>query len=90
MYRCAFALRPFMHGSKAATWWSSRAGRLSFEITEVAGKPMSGLMKDVVSVGRRSTAAVDFVANNPGLTLFHCHMQLHMDFGFMQLLEYTA
>jgi len=79
-----------MHGSKAATWWSSRAGRLSFEITEVAGKPMSGLMKDVVSVGRRSTAAVDFVANNPGLTLFHCHMQLHMDFGFMQLLEYTA
>lgn len=61
-----------------------------FEITEVAGVPMSGLMKDVISVGRRSTAAIDFVANNPGLTLFHCHMQLHMDFGFMQLLEYTA
>lgn len=64
--------------------------RHKFEITEVAGKPMSGLMKDVVSVGRRSTAAVDFVADNPGLTLFHCHMQLHMDFGFMQLLEYSA
>ena len=30
---------------------------------------------------------VDFVANNPGLTLFHCHMQLHMDFGFMALLR---
>ena len=64
--------------------------RHTFEITEIAGKPMSGLMKDVISVGSRSTAAVDFVANNPGLTLFHCHMQLHMDFGFMQLLEYTA
>ena len=51
---------------------------------------MSGLMKDVISVGRRSTAAIDFVANNPGLTLFHCHMQLHMDFGFMQLLEYAG
>jgi FtsP/CotA-like multicopper oxidase with cupredoxin domain len=50
---------------------------------------MSGLTKDVVSVGRRSTAAIDFVANNPGLTLFHCHMQLHMDFGFMQLLDYV-
>ena len=27
----------------------------------------------------------DFVADNPGLTLFHCHQQLHMDFGFMAL-----
>ena len=51
---------------------------------------MSGLMKDVVSVNRRTTAAIDFVANNPGMTLFHCHMQLHMDFGFMQLLEIAS
>ena len=27
----------------------------------------------------------DFVADNPGLTLFHCHQQLQMDFGFMAL-----
>ena len=51
---------------------------------------MSGLRKDVISVGGRSNAAIEFVANNPGLTLFHCHMQLHMDFGFMQLLEYVG
>ncbi len=63
--------------------------RHTFEVTEVSGKPMAGLMKDVVSVGPRNTAAVTFVADNPGLTLFHCHMQLHQDFGFMQLLEYT-
>jgi len=25
----------------------------------------------------------DLVADNPGRTLFHCHQQLHMDFGFM-------
>ena len=31
--------------------------------------------------------SVDFIPNNPGSTLFHCHMQLHMDFGFMQLLQ---
>jgi FtsP/CotA-like multicopper oxidase with cupredoxin domain len=24
-------------------------------------------------------ADVDFVADNPGLPLFHCHQQLHMD-----------
>jgi len=63
--------------------------RHTFEITDVGGKPMAGLTKDVISVARRSTAAIDFVADNPGLTLFHCHMQLHMDFGFMQLLDYT-
>ena len=50
---------------------------------------MAGLKKDVVSVGSRNTAAISFVADNPGLTLFHCHMQLHQDFGFMQLLEYA-
>jgi FtsP/CotA-like multicopper oxidase with cupredoxin domain len=64
--------------------------RHTFEVVEVAGKPMAGLMKDVVSVGSRNTAAVSFVADNPGLTLFHCHMQLHQDFGFMQLLEYAS
>lgn len=63
--------------------------RHTFEITSVGGKPMAGLKKDVISVARKSTASVDFVADNPGLTLFHCHMQLHMDFGFMQLLEYA-
>ena len=26
--------------------------------------------------------------DSPGLTLFHCHQQLHMDFGFMTLLRY--
>lgn len=64
--------------------------RHTFEVTEVGGKPMAGLLKDVISVSRRSTAAIDFVADNPGLTLFHCHMQLHMDFGFMQLLTYSG
>jgi FtsP/CotA-like multicopper oxidase with cupredoxin domain len=64
--------------------------RHTFEITQIGEKRMSGLMKDVISVNRRSTAAIDFIANNPGLTLFHCHMQLHMDFGFMQLLDYAG
>ena len=32
---------------------------------------------------------IDFVADNPGLTLFHCHQQLHMDFGFMTLFDYV-
>ena len=27
-------------------------------------------------------------ADNPAMTLFHCHQQLHMDFGFMTLFDY--
>jgi FtsP/CotA-like multicopper oxidase with cupredoxin domain len=63
--------------------------RHTFELTSVAGKRTSGVMKDVVMVGGYQEVEVDFVANNPGLTLFHCHQQLHMDFGFMGLFEYA-
>jgi FtsP/CotA-like multicopper oxidase with cupredoxin domain len=63
--------------------------RHSFELTKLAGKPTAGVMKDVVMLGGYQEAEVDFVADNPGLTLFHCHQQLHMDFGFMTLFGYV-
>jgi FtsP/CotA-like multicopper oxidase with cupredoxin domain len=63
--------------------------RHSFELTRVAGQPTSGVIKDVVMLGGYQEAEIDFVANNPGLTLFHCHQQLHMDFGFMTLFDYV-
>jgi FtsP/CotA-like multicopper oxidase with cupredoxin domain len=63
--------------------------RHSFELTRIAGQPTSGVIKDVVMLGGYQEAEIDFVANNPGLTLFHCHQQLHMDFGFMTLFDYV-
>ena len=63
--------------------------RHSFELTNVAGQATAGLLKDVVMVGGYQQVEVDFVADNPGLTLFHCHQQLHMDFGFMTLFDYV-
>jgi FtsP/CotA-like multicopper oxidase with cupredoxin domain len=30
---------------------------------------------------------IDFTANATGLSLFHCHQQVHMDFGFMALFD---
>jgi FtsP/CotA-like multicopper oxidase with cupredoxin domain len=63
--------------------------RHSFELTSIAGQASAGIMKDVVMLGGYEELAVDFVANNPGLTLFHCHQQLHMDFGFMALFDYV-
>jgi FtsP/CotA-like multicopper oxidase with cupredoxin domain len=47
-------------------------------------------LEDVVNVMPLQTIAVDFTADNPGDTLFHCHQQLHMDYGFMRLFRYTS
>jgi FtsP/CotA-like multicopper oxidase with cupredoxin domain len=63
--------------------------RHSFELTSLAGNATSGIMKDVLMLGGYQEAEVDFIADNPGLTLFHCHQQLHMDFGFMTLFDYV-
>jgi FtsP/CotA-like multicopper oxidase with cupredoxin domain len=63
--------------------------RHSFELTSLAEKPTAGILKDVVMLGGYQEAEVDFVADNPGLTLFHCHQQLHMDYGFMTLFDYV-
>src|SRR5580704_9037251 len=63
--------------------------RHSFELTRLAGIATAGIFKDVFMLGGYQEAEVDFVADNPGLTLFHCHQQLHMDFGFMTLFEYV-
>ena len=63
--------------------------RHSFELISIADKPVGDVMKDVAMLGGYQTMEVDFVADNPGLTLFHCHQQLHMDFGFMTLLDYV-
>jgi FtsP/CotA-like multicopper oxidase with cupredoxin domain len=63
--------------------------RHSFELTKIFGKSSAGILKDVVMLGGYQEAEIDFVADNPGMTLFHCHQQLHMDFGFMTLFDYV-
>ena len=61
--------------------------RHTFELTKIAGRPTAGVMKDVAMLGGYQEMEVDFMANSQGLSLFHCHMQLHMDFGFMALFD---
>jgi len=63
--------------------------RHSFEVTKVGDKPTSGVMKDTISMPRHTTAEIDFVADDPGATFFHCHHQDHMDEGFAGLITYT-
>ena len=64
--------------------------RHTFEIAQLGERNVSRLMKDVVNVPALSTVAVDVVADNPGDSLLHCHMQLHMDFGFMTMVKYVG
>ncbi|HWF39319.1 MAG TPA: multicopper oxidase domain-containing protein [Candidatus Acidoferrales bacterium] len=63
--------------------------RHSFEIAEHRGKPAAGILKDTVIVPLFGRTAVDFTADQPGLTLFHCHIQQHMDYGFKALFRYA-
>jgi FtsP/CotA-like multicopper oxidase with cupredoxin domain len=63
--------------------------RHNFELVRVGGKPTAGILKDVVMLGGFQEIEFDFVADNPGPTLLHCHQQLHMDFGFMALFDYA-
>ena len=60
-----------------------------FELVELNGKPTAGVMKDTVVVPAFGHATVDLIADQPGLTLFHCHIQHHMDFGFKALFRYA-
>jgi FtsP/CotA-like multicopper oxidase with cupredoxin domain len=63
--------------------------RHTFELTKVEGVATSGVRKDVVMVRPKTQVEVDLIANNPGPTLFHCHQQMHMDYGFMAMMEYV-
>ena len=52
-------------------------------------KNVRGIIKDVLLVDSQTQAEVEFTADNPGASLFHCHQQNHMDLGFMMLLKYA-
>ena len=64
--------------------------RHSFEITRIGDQRMSGLIKDTINVMPLQEVAVDFITDNPGDSLLHCHQQLHMDYGFMQIVKYAG
>jgi FtsP/CotA-like multicopper oxidase with cupredoxin domain len=61
-----------------------------WELAEINGKKTTGVVKDTVVVPYYGRAVVDFTADQPGLALFHCHMQQHMDYGFKALFRYDT
>ena len=63
--------------------------RHTFELRRMEGRATRGILKDTILVKAGSECEVEFTANAPGLSLFHCHQQDHMDMGFMMLFETT-
>jgi FtsP/CotA-like multicopper oxidase with cupredoxin domain len=64
--------------------------RHSFELRRVPDHPeVHGILKDTILVDAGTQVEVEFTANDPGPTLFHCHQQNHMDAGFMMLFQYA-
>jgi FtsP/CotA-like multicopper oxidase with cupredoxin domain len=61
--------------------------RHTFEVQSLAGNATAGILKDTLLVKAGTEAEVEFTADQPGLSLFHCHQQDHMDMGFMMLLR---
>jgi FtsP/CotA-like multicopper oxidase with cupredoxin domain len=61
--------------------------RHTFEITSIAGAATAGLRKDVAMLGGYQSMEIDFTADQRGLSLLHCHQQIHMDYGLMALLN---
>jgi FtsP/CotA-like multicopper oxidase with cupredoxin domain len=62
--------------------------RHTFELTRIGDKTTAGVMKDTINMTRFSTVEIDFVADDPGPSLLHCHHQDHQDEGFMGMVTY--
>lgn len=57
-----------------------------FQIDNGTGK---GPYKDTATVGVHDTLNLDFVANNPGEWLFHCHNLYHLATGMARVISYA-
>jgi FtsP/CotA-like multicopper oxidase with cupredoxin domain len=63
----------------------------SFRIVAIDGNTLPApIVRDVVSVSPGERYDIEFVANNPGVWLFHCHELHHMDAGMAMLIQYEG
>ena len=60
----------------------------TFQIVMIAGRPVDGPLKDTLTVRHMEQYEIEFVANNPGTWLFHCHNLEHMSGGLMAEVQY--
>jgi FtsP/CotA-like multicopper oxidase with cupredoxin domain len=62
-----------------------------FEVVALDGNPLDDpVRRNVVLLAPGETADVEFVANNPGVWMLHCHDLHHADAGMHQMLRYEG
>lgn len=65
----------------------------SFRIVATDGNPVpesAQLTKDTVLVAPGERYDIEFVANNPGVWMVHCHIENHADNGMMTVIQYEG
>ncbi len=63
----------------------------SFRLNAIGVRRLAApLVKDVVDVQPMEAAELEFVADNPGNWLFHCHKPMHMEGGMVALVRYES
>jgi FtsP/CotA-like multicopper oxidase with cupredoxin domain len=60
----------------------------TFQVVAAGGRPVDGPLKDTLTVRHMEQYEIEFVANNPGVWLFHCHNLAHMAGGLMAEVHY--
>lgn len=65
----------------------------SFKVVATDGNfvpPEQQLLKDSVSIGPSERVDIEIMAHNPGVWMFHCHMQHHGANGMMTTIRYEG
>lgn len=63
----------------------------SFRVVAIDGNRLeTPIVRDVVPVSPGERYDIEFVADNPGVWLFHCHELHHMDAGMAALVHYAG
>ena len=76
------------HALVPAAGFGARMGNeLPKQYLPLAGQPL--IFHALNTLCASPEIATVFVVLAPGDTLFHCHQQLHMDYGFMALFRYA-
>jgi iron transport multicopper oxidase len=75
------AIHPFhLHGHQFQVLDRPRSGTGSWPGRDV-NYPAQPPMRDTVAVNPNSYVVLRYVANNPGVFLFHCHIEWHVEMG---------
>jgi len=61
----------------------------TFQVVAINGRSLDGPLKDTITLRHMEQYDIEFVANNPGTWLFHCHNLVHMMGGLMTQVRYS-